>query len=77
MQEMNDIASIVMACDTRVVRRIASKDIEYKVGSLGVTKIECYEEHGQMAFVPYFAVYRGKHLWLRVPAEGNVVEYVG
>ena len=38
------------------------------VGSDGVTKIEVYGENGEMALVPWFSVYRGEVISVRVNA---------
>lgn len=49
----------------------------YSVGSknYSATKIVAYKEHGQMDFVPFFAVYDGDHLECRIPAHMVMVVY--
>lgn len=47
----------------------------YRVGENKVTKIVAYKEHGQMEFVPFFAVYRGEELFRRIPAYMVIADY--
>ena len=47
----------------------------YQVGGAGVTKIEIYQEPGEMGMVPWIAVYQGTHLWQRIPARFCIVQY--
>jgi len=59
---VNDKREILqLACD------IAQVDIA-SVGRNGVTKIVAYEEPGQMAMIPYLAIYKGNFLVERIPA---------
>ncbi len=45
------------------------------VGSNGVTKIEAYDETGEMSYVPWFAIYVGEEIVWRV--NGKYVVEVG
>jgi hypothetical protein len=45
------------------------------VGRDGITKIVAYGEPGHMANRPWFAIYKGDHLFARVAAEHVVVWY--
>jgi len=47
----------------------------WKVGSSGITKIEIYEESGQMAPVPWCAVYKGDDIVCRFDMAGMGVKY--
>jgi len=47
----------------------------FTVGEDGITKIEAYEENGQMAPVPWIAVYREGELHRRIPAREVVICY--
>ena len=47
----------------------------YCNGKEGVTHIEVYEERGQMANVPFLAVYQGEFLWQRISAALCRIEY--
>ena len=46
-----------------------------RVGSKGVTKIIAYDEAGEMAPVPWLAVYKGDKLWNRIAARHVRIEY--
>ena len=51
-------------------------DVRLTVGGNGVTAIEPYDEAGQGAYVPWFNVWRGQSLWLKVnAAHVRSVEY--
>lgn len=53
-----------------------TNDVWYTVGGNGVTAIEPYDEVGQSAYVPWFNVWRGQTLWLKVnAAHVRTVEY--
>jgi len=45
------------------------------VGTGGVTAIVAYGETGQMAYVPWLAVYEGEHLMMRINACHVLVYY--
>jgi hypothetical protein len=69
---------------TKETRTISSLAIDYNqrvadwnpsLGANGVTKIEAYDEVGQMAYVPWFAIYVGNEIVRRVNAV-YVVEVV-
>jgi hypothetical protein len=48
----------------------------YRVGDAsGATRIEAYDENGQMAAVPWVAVFKGDDLICRVPADQVSVHY--
>lgn len=47
----------------------------WQVGVLDCTRIAAYQENGQLAPVPCFAVYKGDHLHARVPAHMVYVVY--
>lgn len=52
-------------------------DYVYTVGGNGITAIEPYDEIGQGAYVPWFNVWRGRELWLKVnAAHVRAIEYV-
>ena len=46
-----------------------------RVGTNGVTRIELYNENGQMSYVPWIAVYKGDFLWQRFDAAGMRIYY--
>jgi len=53
--------------DTREIRSVYwHPDGEFTVGTCGTTKIEAYREAGQGGYVPWFAVWKGEHLFQRV-----------
>lgn len=47
----------------------------FTVGRANVERIAAYAENGQMAPVPWIAVYKNGEIWLRIPAEQVQVEY--
>lgn len=47
----------------------------FVVGEEDITKIEAYEENGQMAPVPWIAVYRKGELYRRIPAQRLTICY--
>ena len=63
-QEKQSISSIVWPDDTF-----------FRVGVLGVTRIEAYDEFGDQCMVPWLAVYKGDTIRARVPANQVLVNY--
>lgn len=62
--------------DARPIRAVFGGQNNFCVGFNGVTKIEPYEESGQMAPVTWLAVYKGDELIFRIfPAPDTVVYY--
>ena len=59
------------------VRKIIEAGVEhpvtYEVGENGVTLIEIYGEHGQMAMVPFVAVYKGEKCVCRINAASVII----
>jgi hypothetical protein len=53
----------------------ASEEGFWKVGSCGITKIEIYLEDGQMAGVPWCAIYHGDEIKNRFDMAGMGVTY--
>jgi hypothetical protein len=47
----------------------------HRVGANGVTKIEPYDENGQMAYVPRVRVFRGDDIYCTLPVTNLCVEY--
>lgn len=47
----------------------------FTVGVNGVTRIEAYDENGQMAMVPWVAVFKGDQICCRAPAAQMSVHY--
>lgn len=67
-----------MTEDTRRIQALNDNNNAWTVamvGDAGVTKIECYEENGPFAPVPYFAIWDGDHLRKRVCGNGISVRY--
>ena len=64
-----------MSKDSRPIYSAIGDNGRYIVGSLGVTKIEAYDENGEMAYVPWLAVFQGDELAYRVPARCMSVCY--
>jgi hypothetical protein len=70
--------TLPMAGDDRPIKSVWWDDdygSQIEVGRQGVTRIESYHEPGQMALVPWIAVYKGDYLEQRInPASlGGVV----
>lgn len=47
------------------------------VGSGGVTEIVCYRENGQNACIPWFAIFEGEEITMRVSGERVAIRYQG
>jgi len=47
----------------------------YCVGHDGVTRIEVYDDNGQMARVPWLAVFKGEEVAMRSPAHHWIIGY--
>ena len=47
----------------------------YTTGKNGITKIVQYFENGQMAAVPWFAIYKGENIITRMDAVNCIVVY--
>ena len=54
---------------TRIIEGAVDHPVTYELGENGVTFIEVYGEHGQMAMVPYLAVYKGEKCVFRASAS--------
>ena len=52
--------------DKRKIRAIAYEYTSFDVGTDGVTKIEPYQESGQMSMVTWFAIWKGEFLYARM-----------
>ena len=48
---------------------------EFQVGFSGITRIVAYGENGDMALVPWLAVYKGEHLHSRIKASACEILY--
>lgn len=48
---------------------------QMQVDSDGITEIVAYHENGQMAGVPWLALYRGDEILARVPSEQVMIRY--
>ena len=75
MMEMEQRFVSPLIEDSREIFAIGGVYSAIFVGSNGVTKIVPYHENGQMAAVPWFAVYCGDEIWRRYDAAGMWVEY--
>jgi hypothetical protein len=61
--------------DDREISKIFKDWFMITVGENGVTKIIPYHEYGQMAYVTWFAIYKGDFLWTRIDSAGLGIEY--
>lgn len=71
-----------IALDPRPIQALADPASGRLVAAIGhfdftppVTQIRAYEEPGQMANVPFYAVYQGEHLQARIPGHLVMVLY--
>lgn len=58
--------------DTRPIHSIClagDPQLNHTIGRYGVTKISVVDEHGEMAYVPWFEVWKGDALCARVNAN--------
>lgn len=61
--------------DDRPISAIYKESWYSRVGVDGVTKIIPYEEHGQMSWVTWFAIYKGDFLYQRIDGCGLLIVY--
>lgn len=64
--------------DTRTIQWIESHHLDAltaSVGYNGVTAIVAYDECGQMGHVPWLAIFKGTHLWVRADAAHFTICY--
>jgi hypothetical protein len=62
--------------ESRSVYGLAMGELGYRVGKDGITAIEPIDVNGQMAYVPWFNVWRGQTLVCKVnAAHVHIVEY--
>lgn len=62
--------------DEVILRSLDSADdTSFKVGRNGITEIKQYFENGQMAAVPWFAIYKGENIFTRMDAVNCIVVY--
>lgn len=72
---MADTKYTMLAKDTRpICQLVIGDDMQsaITVGRYGVTRISAVDEHGEMAYVPWFDVWKGEALYCRVNSK-----YVG
>lgn len=67
----------VLRYDNRPIESVYFPEGEtITVGMYGVTKIEAYEEPGEMGLVPWIRIWKdSKYVWQRIPARqlGGIV----
>ena len=61
--------------DTREIEGVYRDGSWWAVGIDGCTSIIAYPEMGQMAHVPWFAIFNGDDIVKRVDAAGHLVVY--
>ena len=61
--------------DDRPIRDIFNDYAARFVGQDGITKIVAYDEHGEMDWVPWFAIFKGDEIYERIPAKAWGVTY--
>ena len=66
---------IPMVDDKRLIKQIFKEYASYNVGRNGITKIEIYQEPGQMGYVNYAALFRGDSIYARIDLSGWGVVY--
>ncbi len=66
---------IKMNEDKRKIWSIFSGECIYRIGEQGITKIEVYQENGQLSPVNWLAVFREDFLWIRIDSCGWAVSY--
>lgn len=69
---MNNLEYTALSKDTRTICQIvinADYQCSQTVGRYGVTKVSVFDEHGEMAHVPWFEVWKGNALYARVNAR--------
>ena len=66
---------IPMIDDKRPIKMIFSGSAYYKIGDYGITKIELYQEQGQMAHINYAALFQGDSIYARIDLSGWGIVY--
>jgi len=74
------MSSILSGLETRKIRRVVwwhslSHPLSFTVGEDGVTRIEPYDDSGQMGMVPWLAIYSGDDIMARGDASGAIIYY--
>ncbi len=64
-----------MIDDKRPIKQIFKEYGSYDVGTNGITKIEIYQEPGQMGYVNYAALFQGDSICMRIDLSGWGVVY--
>ena len=64
--------------DKRPIQSVSCDISKYtwRIGKDAVTKIEVYEETGQMSYVPWIAIWKNNEVVLRMDAQGKSVGYI-
>ena len=62
-----------LTADSRPIKSVsifvAGEDMGFEVMESGVTKIEAYDEAGEMAMVPWIAIYEDEMIICRIPGR--------
>lgn len=65
---MSELKYTALSRDVRPVRSIVLDGERHQVGEHGVTRISPFDETGEMAYVPWFEVWKGDRLYCRTNA---------
>lgn len=65
---MSNLKYTMLSKDTRPIYSIVMQIHAHQVGKDGVTNISVVDETGEMAYVPWFEVWRSDKLYVRVNA---------
>lgn len=76
---MSDIPTIVEDERAgRIISSISNDAAQFSLvvgGGEGITAINAYYESGEMAGVPWLAVWKGSAIWRRYPAHSMSIQY--
>lgn len=61
--------------DERQITSAIGERGNFAVGDFGVTKITAYDENGEMAYVPWLAIWKGDAVVVRCPARDMTISY--
>jgi hypothetical protein len=67
----------ILAQDQREIKSVENHAgcLLCRVGTNDITKIEVYDEHGQMAMIPWLAIYQNDKIIARMDAANKTIIY--
>lgn len=73
--DMTDTGNTSLSRDERTIQSAIGERGRFILGELGVTKIIAYDENGEMAHVPWLAIFKGETIAARCSARDMTISY--